>query len=115
MRAAVAAEALDALQLFLRVPILDSSLSEVQATLREAVTIEQIYRLINLGNVVEEIVVKPRERMASSVSEEASPTFDATKSLFSQEEKSLWCVCVASLEKSCGQCYQLYSLTIACR
>jgi hypothetical protein len=94
VRAAVAAEALDALQLFLRDPILDSSLSEVQSNLREAVTIEQIFRLVDLGNIVDEIIVKPRERMASSTSEETARISDATNSLFSQEEKTLWYVSV---------------------
>jgi hypothetical protein len=37
-----------------------------------------------------QIVVKPRERMASSASEATVHIFDATNSLFSQEEKTLW-------------------------
>lgn len=92
MRAGLAAEALDAMQLFLRDPFLDSSLSEIQATLREAVTVDQMHRLIELGNTVEEIVVKSRGEMAFSAVEETAKVFDATNSIFSQEEKTVWYV-----------------------
>jgi hypothetical protein len=113
MRAGVAAEALDALQLFLRDPMVDSSLSEVQATLREAVTLDHIYRILDLGDIIEEIIVRPRERLSSNIIKESPPAFDATKSPFSQEEKTLWCVSNLGIN-SCLETEVLSILTINC-
>ena len=86
--------ALDALKLFLRDPLADSSLSTVEATLRQAVTVEQMSRLVALGPVLYEVVVKTRLRTA-----EMAIRADSSKSArdvlndagtYSQEELGLW-------------------------
>ena len=85
----MAAETLDALQSILRDPSLDKSLSDLQATLQEAVTEEQICRIVDLGNIIEEIIVKPREKLSSNYHNEQTSVL-ANTCLFSQEEQTLW-------------------------
>lgn len=86
--------ALDALSLFLRDPLVDASLSTVQATLRQAVTVEQMCQLVALGPVLYEVVVKTRLRAV-----EESLLADAAKCTravldevgrFTVEEQDLW-------------------------
>lgn len=87
-RSTLAAETLNALQLFLREPLLHSSLTELQKMLRGSITPQQVFRLIDLGPILEEIVVKSRDRLAG---EEHPTTMESdVSSAFSQAGKKLW-------------------------
>lgn len=62
----------------------DTNLSDLQA-LREAVSMDQMNRLVDLGYLLGKIVVKPRETLASTGVEDVS-------AWFTQEENALWYV-----------------------
>jgi len=67
MRATVATGALDALKLFLRDPLLDSNMTNIQATLRSTVTLEQMCQIVSLGPVLYEVIVKSRLRAVEAI------------------------------------------------
>jgi len=92
----VAMGILDALRLFLRDPVVETSLSTVQGTLRQAVSVEQMCQLASLGPVLYEVVVKTRMRAAEKLA-----SADESKSIdeciggpgrYSAEEQELWYV-----------------------
>jgi len=85
---------MDALRLILRDPLVDPSLSTVQATLRQAVTVEQMNRLVALGPVLYEVVVKTRLRAAEACiaaeSTKAASTVLGDAGSFTVDERDLW-------------------------
>ena len=98
IRVTVAIAVLDALRLFSRDPFVNTSLSSVQATLRQSISVEQMYRLVTLGPVLYEIVVKTRLRAAEKLA-----SFDESKTAhtcldgpgrYSDEERALWYVTI---------------------
>lgn len=84
MRAAAAVESLKALCLFLRDPLLNSSLTAMQATLRHSVTLEQMGQIIALGPMLYKVVVEREAlvRSASSLVDDSSGCSD--------QERMLW-------------------------
>jgi hypothetical protein len=77
--ASLATEVLDSLSLFLRDPS-DSRLTDVQKLLRPAVSLQQMFRIIDLGATLDQIVVKHHISCQSNNS----------CSSYSEAEKALW-------------------------
>jgi hypothetical protein len=65
VRATVAAEALSALRLVLRDASADPAISEIRGALEGAVTDEQMYEIIELGNSAESIITSSSEKNIS--------------------------------------------------
>jgi hypothetical protein len=89
VRATLAAEALAALRLVLRDASVDHSLSEIRGALEGAVTVEQMYGIIELGNVAESIITNTSEKNISS----GNGAFWSRDDLFTplpQEVKTMW-------------------------
>jgi len=95
---------LDALRLFLRDPVVETSLSTVQGSLRQAVSVEQMCQLASLGPVLYEVVVKTRMRAAEKLA-----SADESKSIdeciggpgrYSAEEQELWYVAKTRIHES---------------
>lgn len=83
VRASVATEALVAIYHFLRDPLVDSSLSRLQSSLREAVSLAHLDRIIALGEIVEEVLANSHAGIVSEkeLSENATPPFSEEKSV----------------------------------
>lgn len=99
MRGTVVIDTMNALGLFLRDPLVNTSLTTMQATLRQSVTVAQMNQLLSLGPVLYQVIVKSRGPAYESLiretdgSQTAQPVFDKADR-YSQQEQMLWYVMV---------------------
>ena len=97
MRCTVASETMNALGLFLRDPLVVASLTAIQATLRQSVTVEQMKQLLALGPVLYQVIVKSRVHAFEALVREANGNQSALTGLedadrYSDQEQTLWYV-----------------------
>jgi hypothetical protein len=89
VRATLAAEALAALRLVLRDASVDPAPSEIRGALEGAVTVEQMYGIIELGNVAESIITNSSEKNIT-LDSGAFWSMDDPFTLLPQEVKTMW-------------------------
>ena len=90
---------MNALGLFLRDPLVVASLTAIQATLRQSVTVEQMKQLLALGPVLYQVIVKSRGQAYESLMRETdgsqtAPTVLEKADRYSEQEQILWYVMI---------------------